>query len=85
MMVVTELKLVNSQWGGGGTGFPPGEPQPTVVWPAVAGERAGAKMRTVPEVLLAVRDKYSTRERLGVLLEMPRRVKMDDVMFADPS
>jgi hypothetical protein len=58
MMVVTELKLVNSQWGGGGTDFPPEEPQPTAVWLVVAGTRAGAKMRTMPKVLLAVREGY---------------------------
>lgn len=59
MLVVTELKLVNRQWGGRGTGSRPGQLQPTVVWPAVAGERdrgAGASVRTMPEVLLAVRD-----------------------------
>ncbi|KAH8637630.1 hypothetical protein IG631_09465 [Alternaria alternata] len=39
MLVVTELKLVNRQWGGRGTGSRPGQLQPTVVWPAVAGER----------------------------------------------
>jgi hypothetical protein len=85
MAVVTELELVNSRWGGGGTGFPPGEPQPTAARLVDAGEGAGAKMRAMPKVLLAVRERRTTRERLGVWLEMFRRVRTAGVMFADPS
>jgi hypothetical protein len=85
MMVVTELELVKSRWGGSGTGFPPGEPRPTAARLVEAGERAGARMRAMPEVLLAMRKGLTTRERAGVLLDVFRRVKTVDVMFADPS
>jgi len=67
MMVVTALQFVDSRWGGGGTGFRPGEPRPAAARRADGGERAGAKMRAMPAVLLAVREGVRGSAREGRL------------------